>query len=444
MYAWSIFNDPLTKIFGVVAPSANDWALTSVVPIFSLCAVSLGVTTFTLGSWTERAGPRKVAALAATSWGSGLCLAAAGAHLHNLPMLYLGYGVLGGIGWGLGYISPVGALMKWFPDRKGLATGLSLCFFGGGAVIATPVNEFLLSTFSKEPEKLGYAKDLMLLTDETGRRFAEIAGQTIEVVEAVASNASDTVVYAVGTGSTGVAMTFATMGLGHMAMMLAGALLVRLPNPNASLGESDDEKDDKQENVLVGVNAKDALKMPQFYLLWTSVFGSAVAGVSVISCAKTMMNECFSSALPALVTTSFCASFVAMLSGANMTGRLGWATASDWTGRKNMYFLFGALGIPTTLAIPTLTTMASEGIGGAMPLYVSFFFERSIDLALHTHFFFTVTPLWEVPLPLSVSTVDFFLFCQHIFLTCLVENTRAVFTVVFSLHGQLLLCSVRL
>ena len=259
--------------------------------------------------------------------------------------------------------------MKWFPDRKGLATGLSLCFFGGGAVIATPVNEFLLSSFSKEPEKLGYAKDLLLLTDETGRRFAEIAGETIEVVEAVAANTSDTVVYAVSTGSTGVAMTFATMGLGHMAMMLAGALLVRLPNPDASLGSrSSSSSDEQDQNALVGVNAKDALKMPQFYLLWTSVFGSAVAGVSVISCAKTMMNECFSSALPALVTSSFCASFVAMLSGANMTGRLGWATASDWTGRKNMYFLFGALGIPTTLAIPTLTTMASEGIGGAMPL----------------------------------------------------------------------------
>ena len=275
---------------------------------------------------------------------------------------------MGGIGWGLGYISPVGALMKWFPDRKGLATGLSLCFFGGGAVIATPVNEFLLSSFSKEPEKLGYAKDLLLLTDETGRRFAEIAGETIEVVEAVAANTSDTVVYAVSTGSTGVAMTFATMGLGHMAMMLAGALLVRLPNPDASLGSRSSSSDEQDQNALVGVNAKDALKMPQFYLLWTSVFGSAVAGVSVISCAKTMMNECFSSALPALVTSSFCASFVAMLSGANMTGRLGWATASDWTGRKNMYFLFGALGIPTTLAIPTLTTMASEGIGGAMPL----------------------------------------------------------------------------
>ncbi|MDC3321106.1 MFS transporter [bacterium] len=279
---------------------------------------------------------------------------------------YLGYGCLGGVGWGLGYISPVGALMKWFPDRKGLATGLSLCFFGGGAMIATPVNEFLLSSYSKAPEKLGFAKDLTMFTDEAGRRFAEIAGETVEVVEAVAANAADTIVYATSTGSTGVAETFATMGVAHCAMMMAGALLVRLPHPEASLGKVQDEEEKKQE-MMVGVNAQDALKTPQFYLLWGSVFGSAVAGVSVISCAKTMMNECFSS-VP-LVTSAFCASYVAMLSGANMLGRLGWATASDWTGRKNMYFLFGALGIPTTLAIPTLTTMASEGIGGALPLY---------------------------------------------------------------------------
>jgi len=374
VYAWSIFNEPLAKIYGVVAPAAADWSLTSVVPIFSLCAVSLGVTTFTLGSWTERAGPRKVAAVAASCWGSGLMLGAVGAHFHVLPLLYLGYGCLGGIGWGLGYLSPVGALMKWFPDRKGLATGLSLCFFGGGAVVATPVNEFLLDKFSKQPELLGTAEELALTTDAAGRRFAEVAGETYEVVEAVVSSSSElaeTAVFAVGTGSTGVAMTFATCSVAHFASMMCGSMLVRLPHTEAIAAQNEDETQQVSDATSSkGLTVQQAMRTPQLYLLWASVFGNAVAGVSVISCAKTMMNECFYSALPAVVTTSFCASYVAMLSGANMTGRLGWAFLSDWTGRKQMYFLFGACGTSATLSIPTLTTMASEGTSGTLPLYM--------------------------------------------------------------------------
>lgn len=149
-------------------------------PIFSSCAFSLGFATFFLGSWAERAGPRKVAAMAACSWGGGLLLASAGVATHTLPLVYLGYGVLGGVGWGMGYISPVSTLMKWFPDRRGLATGLALTAFGGGAMIATPLNELLLSMYRVVPELLGSVDSVKLVTQD-GVRFAEVAGHLREV-----------------------------------------------------------------------------------------------------------------------------------------------------------------------------------------------------------------------------------------------------------------------
>ena len=128
----------MCRTLGVVVPSANDWEMGSVVPIFSACAIGLGVTTFTLGKWAERVGPRKVAGTAAVLWSSGLACAALGTYTHTLPLCYAGYGALGGAGWGLGYISPVSNLMKWFPDKRGLATGLALASFGGGAILAAP------------------------------------------------------------------------------------------------------------------------------------------------------------------------------------------------------------------------------------------------------------------------------------------------------------------
>ena len=155
VYAWSIFNEPLTRAMGVVAAAAEDWALGDVVPIFSTCATTLGVCTFFLGKWAERVGPRKVAATAALAWSSGLLITALGCYTHTLPLLYLGYGVLGGAGWGLGYISPVSTLLKWFPDRRGMAAGFALTAFGGGAMVATPINEALMKHFFRAPERVG-------------------------------------------------------------------------------------------------------------------------------------------------------------------------------------------------------------------------------------------------------------------------------------------------
>jgi MFS family permease len=152
VYAWSMFNEPLTRELGVVASAASDWALPSVVPIFSMSIVFLGLSAAVAGRWLEDVGPRLCGSLAALCWGGGFLVSAAGIHLHSLPMLYVGYGVLGGIGLGLGYVSPVSTLLRWFPDRRGMATGLAVAGFGGGAMIAAPVVRRLLAHFATPPE----------------------------------------------------------------------------------------------------------------------------------------------------------------------------------------------------------------------------------------------------------------------------------------------------
>ena len=370
VYSWSIFNGALTRQLGVVAEAAGDWSLGEVVPIFSSCAITLALCTALLGPWAERAGPRKVAATAAVAWGSGLVLTGVGCATHTLPLLYVGYGVLGGLGWGLGYISPVSSLMKWFPDRRGLATGLALSAFGGGAIVATPLNELLMSAFFMLPEYLGPADALRLVT-EGGRRYAEGAGGAL--TEVVLASAHDLhkfagVVpgvregaYAVGTGSTGAASAFFCLAGLHTTAMLVGAFSQRVPAegwapagwtppPPAAASTAVGAISASADNV----DPARALRTPQFYLFWAAVAGNAVAGVSVISCAKTIMSDIFGEALPGVVDGAFAAGYVAALSAANMAGRFGWAYASDAVGRKRTYYIF-SLGAPLCISIPLIT-----------------------------------------------------------------------------------------
>ncbi len=147
VYAWSIYNLPLTRALGVVAPSANDWSLQDVTWIFSVAIVFLGLAAAFAGRWLERVGPRMVGVVAALCWGGGYLIGALGVCLHQLWLLYLGYGVIGGCGLGLGYISPVSTLIRWFPDRRGMATGLAIMGFGGGAMIASPLKRFFIQFF---------------------------------------------------------------------------------------------------------------------------------------------------------------------------------------------------------------------------------------------------------------------------------------------------------
>ena len=174
VYAWSIFNPALIKELGVVTSAADDWTLSSVIWIFSVSIVCLGLAAAIAGKWLEDVGPRCVGVTAACLWGGGFIIGGLGIMTHQLWLIYLGYGVFGGCGLGLGYVSPVSTLIRWFPDRRGMATGMAIMGFGGGAMIGAPLKKYLLDMYAKAPEYLGPEGSVSLIT-EGGRRFAEVA-----------------------------------------------------------------------------------------------------------------------------------------------------------------------------------------------------------------------------------------------------------------------------
>ncbi|MCV6603336.1 MAG: MFS transporter, partial [Cohaesibacter sp.] len=139
VYAWSVFNPSLTRQLGVVTSAADDWSLSSVVWIFSVAIVCLGLAAAFGGKWLEKVGPRCVGVVAALLWGGGFLIGSVGILTHQLWLVYLGYGVFGGCGLGFGYVSPVSTLIRWFPDRRGMATGMAIMGFGGGAIIGAPL-----------------------------------------------------------------------------------------------------------------------------------------------------------------------------------------------------------------------------------------------------------------------------------------------------------------
>ena len=180
VYAWSIFNPALVRVRGVVGSAADDWTLRQVVWVFTVAIVVLGLSAAFAGRWLERVGPRTVGIVAALCWGGGFLIGSLGIALHQLWLLYFGYGVVGGCGLGLGYVSPVSTLIRWFPDRRGMAAGLAIMGFGGGAMIAAPLDEWLLARFYQAPEFLGRAEHVPLVTDD-GKRYAEFAGEVLVI-----------------------------------------------------------------------------------------------------------------------------------------------------------------------------------------------------------------------------------------------------------------------
>ena len=236
-YAWSIFNPALVKVRGVVTSSADDWTLQQVVWVFTVAIVFLGLSAAVAGKWLGRVGPRTVGIVATLCWSGGFVLGSLGVWLHQLWLLYFGYGVIGGCGLGLGYVSPVSTLIRWFPDRRGMATGMAIMGFGGGAIVATPLQERLMQAFYQPPIYVGSAAEMQVNTDDSGRRFATHDGARREVVELSAAEAAKLPpgtrpgVYLVGTGDTGVAKTFLVLGAVYFVVMLAAALSYRLPAP---------------------------------------------------------------------------------------------------------------------------------------------------------------------------------------------------------------------
>ena len=359
VYAWSIYNPHLIRINGVVTSAGDDWSLSEVVWVFTVAIVFLGLAAAFAGKWLEQVGPRMVGVVSACCWGGGYLVGAAGIMTHQLWLLYLGYGVIGGCGLGLGYVSPVSTLIRWFPDRRGMAAGMAIMGFGGGAMIGTPMKEYFIRLFYRAPEYLGTQTQVELVT-EAGRRFAEVGGVLREVVIVGATEARDMTlpgpegVYVVGSGATGVAEAFILIGLIYLAVMLIAAFSYRLP-PQGWQPDGWQAPDEDARNKLIttaNVDIDQALRTPQFYQLWIVLCLNVTAGIGVLGVARTMITEIFGTTLPQTVDTAFAATYVVMISAFNMVGRFIWASASDYLGRRNTYWIFFLLGIALYLSVP--------------------------------------------------------------------------------------------
>ncbi len=359
VYAWSIYNPPLTKLFGVVTSAVDDWSLSEVVWVFSVAIVFLGLAAAFAGKWLENVGPRKVGVVAACCWGGGYIVGGFGIVTHQLWLLYLGYGVIGGCGLGLGYVSPVSTLIRWFPDRRGMAAGMAIMGFGGGAMIGTPMKEFFIRLFYRAPDFLGAIAEVDLVT-QAGRRFAEVGGVLQEVVVVGAAEVRDMTlpgpegVYVVNSGASGVAETFFVIGLIYLVVMLIASFSYRLPAPDWSPAGWKEPAEGERKALISGnhVDIDQALKTPQFYQLWIVLCLNVTAGIGVLGVARTMMTDIFGTTLPDIVDTAFAATYVVMMSAFNMVGRFIWASASDYIGRRNTYWIFFLLGIVLYLSVP--------------------------------------------------------------------------------------------
>ncbi|MBH71743.1 MAG: MFS transporter [Pelagibacteraceae bacterium] len=360
VYAWSIFNPALIKAIGVVTSSGDDWALKEVVWIYSTAIVFLGLAAAFAGTWLEKVGPRMVGLVAAFCWGGGFLIGSFGIINHQLWLIYLGYGVIGGCGLGLGYVSPVSTLIRWFPDRRGMATGMAIMGFGGGAFFGARIKDFFIQYYYKAPEILSNISESDLIT-KAGKRFAETTEGLKEVVVIGANDVANMIVpgdvgvYLVGTGSVGVSETFLTLGAIYFVVMTIAALSYRVPAegwvPKGWTPPSDAEIEKKMITTK-HVHIDEALRTPQFYLLWIILCFNVTAGIGVLGVAKTMITEIFQKKAALIVTSAFTTWYVMLISIFNMAGRIIWASASDFIGRKNTYYCFFILGIILYSSIP--------------------------------------------------------------------------------------------
>src|SRR5580692_9742846 len=313
-YAFSVFNLPMTKLLGITQSTPDDWKLTDLGWIFSIAIFVLGTSAALFGRWVEEGGPRRAMFTAALCWGAGFLISAAGVYIHNIWVVYFGYGVVGGCGLGIGYISPVSTLIKWFPDRPGMATGMAIMGFGGGALIAAPLSVLLMAHFKTEV-------------------------------------------------STGVLETFVTMGVIYFMFMMIGVYAVRVPAADWKPAGWTAPAQPKQLVTTANVAVDMAWRTPQFWLLWVVLCMNVSAGIGVIGQASPMIQEIFTGR----VTPAVAASFVGLISLFNMAGRIFWASTSDYIGRRNTYMIFFALGIVLYASVPTL------GHLGSIPLFVAAF-----------------------------------------------------------------------
>ncbi|MBA8903832.1 OFA family MFS transporter [Phyllobacterium sp. P30BS-XVII] len=339
-YGFSVFWLPLSRAIGSdPAACANlnlitalfttscDWRVSDLGWIYTLFFVLLGCSAAIWGGWLERAGPRKAGVVSALCWCGGMVLAAIGVITHQLWLMWVGAGVIGGIGLGLGYISPVSTLIKWFPDRRGMATGMAIMGFGGGAMIGAPLANLLMNHF-KTPD------------------------------------------------SVGVWQTFLVMAAGYFVFMICGAFGYRIPPAGWRPEGWTPPTDAKAMITTRHVHLRDAHKTKQFWLIWAVLCLNVSAGIGVIGMASPMLQEIFAGKLIGLPDVSFtqldagqktaiasiAAGFAGLLSLFNIGGRFFWASLSDRIGRKATYFTFFALGIVLYALAPTAAHMGSQAL----------------------------------------------------------------------------------
>ncbi|MFT5426511.1 MAG: MFS family permease [Gammaproteobacteria bacterium] len=396
VYAWSLFNPALIKRVGVVTGAADDWSLKSVVWVFTVAIVFLGLSAAIAGKWLEKVGPRMVGVVAAFCWGGGFIIGGIGIVTGQLWLLYLGYGVLGGCGLGLGYVSPVSTLIRWFPDRRGMAAGMAIMGFGGGAMVAKFMIDPFIKFYHRLPEYLGSVDSLNLVT-ESGRRMVETADGLKEVVIIGANDVANMIVqgqegvYLVGSGTVGVAQTFFTLGAVYFVIMMCAAFAYRVPAEGWKPEGWEPPEEGEHHGKMItmhDVHIDQALKTPQFYQLWIVLCFNVTAGIGVLAVAKTMISEIFSSSLPDVVDLEFAATYVLMISAFNMVGRFFWASISDYIGRKTTYYIFFILGIILYTSIPYIAAQAS--ISPSMTYLIYFYAATMIIFTMYGGGFATI------------------------------------------------------
>jgi len=346
-YGFSVFWLPLSKAIGITKPVACakdagvfdylttatcDWKISMLGWMYTLFFVFLGTAAAVWGGWLERVGPRKAGVAAALCWCGGLVISAFGVTVHQLWMLWLGSGVIGGLGLGLGYISPVSTLIKWFPDRRGMATGMAIMGFGGGAMIGSPLADRLMKLFATPT-------------------------------------------------SVGVWQTFLVLAAGYFVFMMSGALGYRLPPENWKPSGWTPPTADKKELITDRqVHLNVASRTPQFWLLWAVLALNVTAGIGIIGMASPLLQEVFAGRLIGVKATfdqlsqqqlgaiaAIAAGFTGLLSLFNIAGRFFWASTSDYIGRKPTYMVFFLLGLALYASTPTIAA------AGNLALFVGAF-----------------------------------------------------------------------
>lgn len=340
-YGFSVFWLPLSKalstagtgaacakdmsFFAELFASGCDWRVATLGWMYTLFFVFLGCSAAIWGGWLERAGPRKAGVVSAVCWCGGMLLSALGIHLHQFWLMILGSGVIGGIGLGLGYISPVSTLIKWFPDRRGMATGMAIMGFGGGAMIGSPLAVDLMKNFSSPTD-------------------------------------------------VGVMQTFVVMALVYFVFMMAGALGYRVPPTGwKPAGWTPPPPSANAMITQRHVHVKRVWGIPQFWLIWIVLCMNVSAGIGVIGMASPMLQEVFGGGLIGVsqkfgeldkaqlaAIAAVAGGFTALLSLFNIGGRFFWASLSDKFGRKMTYVIFFVLGGLMYASIPSSAGAGSK------------------------------------------------------------------------------------